>query len=57
MELTELIKCLGKPEKMTLLDYSWIGLSPVERNVARAKLIANPTRVTTERISIVSCNV
>ena len=25
IKLTELIKCLGKPEEITLPDYSWIG--------------------------------
>jgi hypothetical protein len=55
MQLTELIKCLGNPEEITLLDCWTTRGSAVSfcwAKVGEAKLIANPTRVTTERIFI-----
>ena len=43
---------IWNPEEITLLYYSWIGCVLLLGEVGEAKLIANPTRVTTERIFI-----
>jgi hypothetical protein len=54
MKVTELTYCLGIAEEITLLDYSWSGCGLLLSEDRRAKLIANPTRVTTARIFIIS---
>ena len=53
MKLTGLLNCAGYPKEITLLDYLKFGSVLRCPRPVRAKLIANPTRVPTERIFIV----